>query len=40
MRATLTPPCPELIRPAYSSICFGLLPADWMTVGRSISLGM
>ena len=31
---------PEFTRPAYSSIRFGLLPAAWMTVGWSISLGM
>jgi hypothetical protein len=40
MRAMLTLLCPELTRPAYSSIRLGLLPALWMTVGCAISLGM
>src|SRR6476646_8100635 len=39
MRATLTDAWPELTRPAYSSIVFGLLPAAAMTVGRGISVG-
>lgn len=39
MRATLTFVCAEFTRPAYSSICFGLLPAAAMTVGAAISLG-
>jgi len=37
MRATLTRSCPELTRPAYSSMRFGLLPAAWMTEGAGIS---
>jgi hypothetical protein len=40
MRATLTRLCPELTRPAYSSIRFGLLPAAWTTAGRSMSRGI
>src|SRR5438477_9006778 len=36
----LTCACPVFTRPAYSSIFFGLLPADWMIFGRSISVGM
>jgi hypothetical protein len=40
IRATLTVACPELTRPAYSSIRLGLFPAAAITVGRSISVGM
>jgi len=30
----------EFTRPIYSSINFGLLPADWMRVGCGISVGI
>src|SRR5688500_18993925 len=40
MRATLTPACPEFTRPANSWICFGLLPAAWITVGFWMSVGI
>jgi hypothetical protein len=40
MRATLVLVWPEFTRPAYSSIVLGVLPAAWMMVGFSISLGM
>jgi hypothetical protein len=30
----------ELTRPMYSSMSFGLLPADWMRVGSEIKVGM
>ena len=40
IRATLTPALPEFTSPTNSSIFFGLLPADSMIVGFSISLAM
>ena len=40
IRAMLTSECPELTRPAYSSMRFGLLPAGWMIDGACISLGI
>src|SRR6185295_17115492 len=40
IRATLTPACPELTRPAYSSIFFGLVPAAATIVGAAMSFGM
>src|SRR5262249_41064794 len=37
--AILTSPWPELTRPTYSSISFGLLPAASIRVGLAINLG-
>jgi hypothetical protein len=39
MRATLTLAWPELTRPAYSSILFGLVPAAATIVGAAMSFG-
>ena len=39
-RATLTPECPELTRPAYSSIRFGGSPAALMTEGAAMTCGI
>jgi hypothetical protein len=35
---TLTALVPVFTRPTCSAICFGLLPAAWTSVGRSMSL--
>src|ERR1700693_3780 len=40
MWATLADEVWELTRPMYSSMSFGLLPADWMRVGCGISVGL
>jgi|HubBroStandDraft_2_1064218.scaffolds.fasta_scaffold337242_2 hypothetical protein len=40
MWATLAAEVLVLTRPTYSSMSFGLLPADWMRVGWEIRVGM
>jgi hypothetical protein len=40
IRATLTSACPELTRPANSSMRFGLVPAAATTAGADIKRGM